>query len=199
LERRTINNPHAVVTFEETLAVAPAALTRMLGSELFVQVYQGVGVAVGLVAGVLLSIALNSVLLASGAAPPHSSTGELLTGIGAICGWAAGLSLAQRAHQRRFLAAIRKRGTPAELAVTFALTDDGLDIDTGRIRYLIAYDAILEVIDTATAWLLQVDVTTINLPKRAFGGDQASETAFIEQLLERMKPEAKARSDEPRR
>jgi hypothetical protein len=197
LETLNINNPQAVVTFEETLGVAPAAITRMLGSELFVQGYQAVGVVVGLVAGVLLSIALNKALPASGAAAPPSSIGGLLTGIGAICGWAAGLSLAQRAHLKRFLAAIRKRGTPAEIAVTFALTDKGRNIDTQRIRYLIAYEAILEVIETATSWLLQVDVTTINLPKRAFGGDRATELAFIEQMLDRMNPEAQARSDKP--
>lgn len=80
--------------------------------------------------------------------------------------------------------------------MTFALTDNGLDIDTQRIRYLVSYEAILEVMETATAWLLQVDVTTINLPKRAFG-DRASELAFVEQLLARMKPEAQARSDKP--
>jgi hypothetical protein len=192
LEPPNIDKPHAVVTFEETLAVAPAAVSRMLGSELFVQVYQSVGVAVGLIAGVLLSIALNSVLLTSGSAPPHSSTGEILTGVGAICGWAAGLALAQRAHLRRFLAAIRKRGAPMELAVTFSLADEGLEIDTRRIKYLIAYDAILEVIETKTVWLLQVDVTTINLPKRAFGCDQAIERAFIDKLLERMNPQAQA-------
>lgn len=177
--------------------MAPTAITRMLGSELFVQGYQAVGVVVGLAAGVLLSIALHTALLASGAAAPPSSTGEILTGIGAICGWASGLSLAQRAHLRRFLAAIRERGTPTELAVTFALTDEGVDVDTQRIRYLISYEAILEVIETATAWLLQVDVTTINLPKRAFGGDRATELAFIEQLLDRMNPDAQARSDKP--
>lgn len=177
--------------------MARTAITRMLGSELFVQGYQAVGVLVGLVAGVLLSIALNSALLASGAAHPPSFTGELLTGIGAICGWAAGLALAQQAHLRRFLAVIRKRGTPTEMAVTFALTDEGLNIDTRRIRYLISYEAILEVIETPTAWLIQVEITTINLPKRAFGGNRASELAFVEQKLTRMNPDAQGRSDKP--
>jgi hypothetical protein len=192
-----IDNPHAVVTFEETLALAPAAVGRMLGSEIFVQLYQGVGVAVGLVAGVSLSIALHTGLSASGAAAPPSSTGEILTGLGAICGWAVGMSLAQRAHLRRFLKAIRERGTPTQLAVSYALEDQGLSIDTGRIRYAISYEAVLEVIETPTAWLLQVDVTTFNLPKRAFSGDRATEFAFMERLLAGMTPQAQARSDKP--
>lgn len=191
------HNPQTVVTFEETLGVAPMAITRVLGSELFMQWYQAAGVLVGLIAGVLLTIVLNTAFIASGAAPPPSSTGELLTGIGAIFGWASGLSLARRAHLKRLLEAIRKRGTPPEIAVTFVLTDEGLSIDTQRIRYLISYDAILEVIDTATARLLQVDVTTINLPKRAFGGDEAMERTFIDQLLNRMKRDAQIRSDKP--
>ena len=197
LELQKSNNPQAVVAFEETLAAAPAAVTRMLGSEWFVIGYQVVGVVAGLFIGVLLSIALNTALLASGAAAAPSSTGELLTGIGAIFGWALGLSHAQRAHRQRFLAAIRKRGAPPEAAVTFALADAGLNIDTQRIRYQIAYEAILEVIETASAWLLQADTTTIYLPKRAFGGDRMAEIAFIEQLLNRMNSDAQARSDKP--
>lgn len=173
------------------------AITRMLGSELFMQWYQAAGVVIGLVAGVSLTIVLNTAFIANGAAPPPSSTGELLTGIGAIFGWASGLSLAQRVHLKRFLRAIRERGTPTEIAVTFVLTDEGLSIDTQRIRYLISYDAILEVIETATAWLLQVDVTTINLPKRAFGGDEAMELAFVDQLLNLMNRDAQIRSDKP--
>lgn len=197
MEPQVIDNPQAVVAFEETLGAAPAAVTRMLGSELFVVGYQVVGVIAGLVTGVLLSIALNTALLASGAAAAPSTTGELLMGIGAISGWSWSLSLAQRTHRKRFLAAIRKRGAPVELAVTFALTDDGLGIDTQRIRYQISYEAILEVIETAGAWLLQVDTMTIYLPKRAFEGDRTTELAFIQQLLDRMSPDAQARSDKP--
>lgn len=168
----------------------------MLGSESFVLIYQVAGVLAGLVLGVFLSIALNSVLLATGSEAPPSSSGELLTGIGAICGWSLGLSRAQREHRRRFLAAIRERGTPSEMNATFALGEAGLIIDTPRISYRVTTDAILEVIETATAWLIQVDITTVYLPKRAFE-DADSERAFLEQLLASLLPEARDRSDKP--
>jgi hypothetical protein len=188
--------PVAVITFEESLAAAPVAIRRVLGSETFVLIHQVAGIVAGLLAGVLLSIALTSVLLAAGAAAAPSSSGELIIGIGAICGWALGLSRAQRAHQRRFLAAIRKRGGPREIAATFGLEGSVLKIDTPRVAYRVSSDAILDIIEAAHAWLIQVDITTFYLPKRAFG-NETQEHAFIEQLLEIMEPDARARSDRP--
>lgn len=196
--KSSTNSPEAVITIEETLSVTPKAVPRMLGSEVFVQGYQAAGVAAGLAIGGLLSMAINALLGANGKAPLPLTTGVILTAVTTIYGWAIGLTLGQRAHLKRFLAAIRRRGTPTDLAVTYALAAGGLSTDTQRIQYLIAYDAILEVIETSAAWLIQVDVTTFNLPKRAFHGDRASERAFINELLERVTPEAEARSDKPR-
>lgn len=95
--------PWAMITFEESLGVAPIAMRRMLGNDSFVLIYQVAGIFAGLLIGVVLSIALSSVLLATGSKAAPSSTGELLTGIGAICGWSVGLSRAQRAHRRTLL------------------------------------------------------------------------------------------------
>ncbi len=190
-------SPVAVITFEESLGAAPAAVRRVLGSETFVLIYQVAGIVAGLLAGVLLSIALTSVLLAAGATAAPSLSGELITGIGAISGWAFGLSRAQRAHQRRFLAAIRKRGSPREIAATFELKGSVLKIATPRVTYHLSSNAILEIIEAAHAWLIQVDITTFYLPKRAFPNEM-QEHAFIEQLLDVMEPDAKARSDRPR-
>lgn len=168
MEPAARKHPQAVVSFEESLSASPVAVARMLGSESFVLIYQVAGMVGGLLLGMILAIALSSLQRATGAEQLSWLTGELVTGIGAICGWSWGLTRAQRAHRKRFLAAIRSRGAPTKMAATFALGEAELSVDTPRVKYQIPFGVILEVVETSKAWLIQVDLTTFYLPKSAF-------------------------------
>lgn len=176
--------------------MAPAAIKRMVGSDWFVTGFPTLGAVGGIGFGVCLSVAISAALRATGVEAVPSLTGAFLMGIGGVSGWGLGDALAQREHRKRFLAAIRNRGSPDEITVRFDLSDAGLSIVTPQTTQLFTYEAILEVIETAKAWLIQVDTTTIYLPKRAFS-DREWELRFIRQMLGRMKPEARDRSDKP--
>lgn len=183
----------AVIGLEEALDVAPAATARMIGPQRFVLIYQIVGVSAGMLVGALLSAWLPAAFAAFGSRVPVLL--EPLMLVFGLLGWSLGLSRAQSLHRAKFVAGIRRRGMPAEVTMSFAIEDAGLRIATPRMTYCIAWDAVLELVETSRAWLIQADNLTFVLPRRAFS-DKLQEKAFLARLLGRVRPEVKARSVE---
>ncbi len=189
------DTPQAELQLDEGIDRAPIAQARMVGSQAFVWLYQGLGLVVGLVAGTLLAFKVPIAMIVQDWLVPMVLPMQALIVLGGVFGWATGLSLAQKRHRAKFLAGIRARGAPESIVAHYAVEASGLQVSTPRISYLVAWDAILEIVPSPDAWLVQVDLTTLLLAKRAFA-DEAQERAFLEKVLARIRPEARERSVE---
>lgn len=108
-------------------------------------------------------------------------------GIGAVAMYA-------RLHQREFLKSLRKIGSPGILRTRFCFDEHRIAIDTDRISYRVPWSSILLVASTPTHWLLQVDTTTLAIPKRAFASP-SDEQAFVELAKTSISEAARGRSD----
>jgi len=191
----SIPNPHAELALDSILSLAPKAQARMIGSTLFVYGYQLAGVVLGLLVGELLLGLVPVALVIRGSLV---STWPAVDAIPVACGlvgWSFGLASAQKHHQRKFLAGIRRRGTPDSVDVSYTIAPDGLLMVTSRVSYRIAWEAILEIVPSPEGWLIQVDLTTFQLPRRAFA-TPTGERDFMRALLDRMGPEVRERSTE---
>jgi YcxB-like protein len=185
----------AELQLESAFEIAPIAHRRMVGSEAFVLAYQGAGLLAGIFLGTLIVITVPIAFIWGGWLVPTWLPVQAAQLILAIVGWGAGLSLAQRRHRQKFVAGIRRRGTPDRVMAGYTVTDAGLCITTERVQYRIAWEAILEIVPSPDTWLLQVDATTFLVPHDAFA-DEADQRAFLGEILARIRPEARARSAE---
>jgi len=187
--------PHAELKLEEALDLAPVAHARIVGSQRFVFLYQAAGMVLGMLAGAIVGGIVTLPLQLAHFPLAEWVPMDALLVVGGIAGWGLGLAQAQKRHRAKILAGIRARGTPPAVAVDYAITDEFLRIATPRVEYRIAWAAILEVIDGGEAWLVQVDLTTFIVAKRAFG-DEAQQRSFLADLLGRVRPEVRERSRE---
>jgi hypothetical protein len=187
--------PQAELTMEEALDLAPVAHARMIGSQRFVFVYQALGMVLGMLAGAIVGVAISLPLQLLFLPTAEWLPMQALLLIGGILGWGLGLAKAHKRHRAKFLAGIGARGSPGAVLVDYAIGDDSLDISTPRVTYRIAWPSILEIIDGGEAWLVQVDLTTFIVAKRAFAGE-AQQRAFLADLLRRVRPQARERSKE---
>lgn len=185
----------AELKLDEGLDRAPIAQARMVGSQAFVWLYQGLGLAVGLALGTLLAFKVPIVFWVQDWIVPTFLPIQALIVFGGVFGWATGLNLAQKRHRAKFFAGIKKRGAPESVVARYAVELEGLRITTSRISYLVAWDAILEIVPSPDAWLVQVDLTTLLLARRAFA-DDAQQRAFLGEVLAHMRPEAREQSVE---
>lgn len=179
----------------DSLRLAPIAHARMVGSQGFVLAYQVIGAVLGLFIGMLLQGFVPLAFIWGGYLVPTWLPIQALIVICGIIGWSTGLRLAQKRHQARFLAGIRRRGTPDSVQASYRIEDAGWRLTTPRIDYLIAWDAILEIVPAPEDWLVQVDTITYFLPKRAFA-NAGAEKAFLGDMLQRVRPEVRERSRE---
>jgi hypothetical protein len=175
----------AELQLESAFEIAPIAHRRMVGSEAFVLAYQGAGLLAGIFLGTLIVITVPIAFIWGGWLVPTWLPVQAAQLILAIVGWGAGLSLAQRRHRQKFVAGIRRRGTPDRVMAGYTVTDAGLCITTERVQYRIAWEAILEIVPS----------TTFLVPHDAFA-DEADQRAFLGEILARIRPEARARSAE---
>jgi hypothetical protein len=187
--------PQAELTVEEALDLAPVAHARMIGSQRFVFVYQAVGMVLGMLVGAIIGVAISLALQLLQWPMAEWLPIQVLLLFGGILGWGMGLTKAHKRHRAKFLAGIGARGTPCAVPVDYKIGDDSLDINTPRVTYRIAWPSILEVIDGSEAWLVQVDLTTFIVTKRAFAGE-GQQRAFLADLLRRVRPEVRERSKE---
>lgn len=191
----TSDVPQAELKLDEGIDRARIAQARMVGSRAFVWLYQAIGLALGVVAGTLLSFKVPIAMIVQDWLVPMFLPVQALIVFGGVFGWATGLSLAQKRHRTKFFAGIKARGAPESVVARYAVAADGLRITTPRISYLVAWDAILEIVPSPDAWLVQADLTTLLLAKRAFA-DEAQQRAFLGEVLAHIRPEARERSVE---
>ena len=185
----------AELTTGSIISLAPIAQARMVGSQWFVFAYQVAGFVVGLLVGEVLLRLVPIAMIVGGRLLPTYEIVDIARIMLAIVGWSVGLKLAQGRHQKRFLAGIRRRGTPVSVATTYAAADDALHIDGERMSYRVAWNALLEIIPSPEGWLIQADMLTFQLPNRAFVGED-EERAFLRAVLDRVRPEVRERSVE---
>ena len=91
-------------------------------------------------------------------------------------------------HRRGFLRSLKNLGSPETIATRFGFRDSGLSIDTERMSYNLPWSAVQLVVRVPDYWLLQVDTTTLAIPRRAFANAD-DEQAFVE-LMKNQIPEA---------
>ena len=185
------------MTPHDALREAPHAIARTVGSQWFMLWMVLGGTVAGLLVPALIISPLMALLwqlnpvLAVAAAPLPT----VLLVFGALIGYDQGSRWAMRTHQARFLANLHERGTPSRLTTQFSLAEDALEIAHERTAYRVAYAAISQIVRGPNSWLLQVDLTSFCLPIRAFA-DDAAQREFIADLLRRITPEARRRSED---
>jgi hypothetical protein len=119
--------------------------------------------------------------------------GSLLWIAGAILGFMAAVRILPRGHLQGFLNGLRKMGTPPAFATRFRFDGAGLSIDSDRLSWRAPWTSVLFIIPAPDHWLVQIDTTTMAIPRRAFA-DEAAEQGFLDLAAANPTPEAKARS-----
>ena len=110
-----------------------------------------------------------------------------------VIGGVAAIWLYARLHMSGFLKALRKIGSPGVVSSRFRFTEDEIAINTDRMSYRTPWSAVLLIAPTPAHWAIQVDTTTLAIPKRAFASP-ADEQAFIELAKACLGEDARARS-----
>jgi hypothetical protein len=187
--------PRAELRLGQSIALAPIAQARMIGSQWFVLAYQIAGLLLGITLGTWLAFRVPIAMVVQDWLVPTYLPVQGLIVLCGVIGWSTGLSLAQWRHRAKFLAGIKARGTPDSVRASYAVEDAGLRITTPRVDYSIAWDAILEIVPSPETWLIQVDTITYLLDKRAFADPQA-ERAFLAEVLQRIRQDVRERSKE---
>ena len=107
-------------------------------------------------------------------------------GIGAI-------AMYSNLHRRGFLKRLKKLGSPETIATRFAFDDRGLSVATERMSHSLPWSAVQLVVRVPDYWLLQVDTTTLAIPRRAFASAD-DEQAFVELVKTQISEPARKRS-----
>lgn len=196
----TADLPQTETTAQEALELAPIAHARIVGSQRFLIGYQFLGLLGGMLIGSVAAALLPLALLLIGVEASWGdqwlvSLATLIQLLTVVMGFAMGVNAGSRRHSAKFLKGIRTRGTPKTLRVSYAVEPDAFHIRNDRVDYRIAWPSIQEVIPAPEHWLLQVDLTSFILPKRAFASE-GQEKAFLADLMARLAPEARDRSPE---
>jgi hypothetical protein len=118
---------------------------------------------------------------------------SLLWVAGGFLGLLAALRILARLQLRGFLDGLRRLGTPAVFHTRFRFDDKGIAIASQRSSFEAHWSSVLFVIPAPEHWLLQIDLTTLALPRRIFA-DAAAERSFLDLAAEHLTPDAKARS-----
>lgn len=125
--------------------------------------------------------------------PAIGRSADLLWLLSLMIGGMVAVSLYARLHMRGFLRALRKLGSPATSHSHFRFDNAGIAIETGRISYRSPWSAVLLVAHSPTHWMIQVDMTTFAIPRRAFA-QPSDEQAFVELLTNSISEGARKRS-----
>jgi hypothetical protein len=182
----------------EAFPLIPIAQARMVGSQRFMLAFQFAGLFTGMVLSSFLAQMLPFILRPFGIEGDWGdqwlvSTAIFIELLGTVMGYAIGWNLATKRHARKFLAGIKKRGTPQMATFAYSLEPEAFVVSNQRLEHRVSWPALQEVIRAPEHWLLQVDTITIVLPRSAFE-DEAAERRFLGDILDRMTPEARERS-----
>ena len=112
---------------------------------------------------------------------------------GGVLGLMAAIRILSRQHLERFLASLRAMGSPPVFPTRFRFAEDEIAIDNPRLSHRATWDSVLFVIPAPEHWLIQIDTTTLAVPRRAFAGE-AEEAAFLALAERALSEEARARS-----
>ncbi|MFA7263643.1 MAG: hypothetical protein WC068_11540 [Caulobacter sp.] len=86
-----------------------------------------------------------------------------------------------------------RRGAASKEQTRYRVEDDGLHVDSSVRTMVIHWPAVLQLVQGGPYWLVMLPEFACPLPRRLFA-DSAGEHAFIGACLERITPEARARS-----
>lgn len=118
---------------------------------------------------------------------------SLLWIAGAFLGFMAAVRILSRGHLKGFLNGLRKMGTPPTFATRFRFDDAGLSVESDRSSLRAPWTSVLFIIPAPEHWLVQIDTSTMAIPRRAFA-DEATEQGFLDLAAASLTPEAKGRS-----
>jgi hypothetical protein len=118
-----------------------------------------------------------------------------LEALGVILGALLAWIVATRLARRLMAGAWRARGLTDTQDATYRVEDDALVFDTPGVQTRLAWTRISEIAPGAKAWLFIGVGQAYFLPTRFFT-DPGGEAAFLAACVERLTPEARARSGE---
>jgi hypothetical protein len=104
-------------------------------------------------------------------------------------------SLQNWAIRRAYLRNFPKLGIPTEIDAQFEILSEGLRLTTDRITIFPKWKAVDRVERLGLGWVLSADQLTFLVPHASFA-DEAAERNFIAALVDKLSPEARARSPE---
>lgn len=133
---------------------------------------------------------LSSILTAWGApewASLSAFIGLLIAGV--IVGHRTGRSVGVRLFRKHLL----ERGTPLLLPTTVEITPDALLWRSGGAETSFSWSSVSEVNRVGPYWVVIAQATLVYIPQRFFADKQA-EAAFVDALIDRLEPAARARS-----
>jgi hypothetical protein len=116
---------------------------------------------------------------------------SLLWVAGGFLGLFAAFRILARQHLRG--AGLRALGSPDTLPTRFRFDDAGIAVDSERLSYRAPWDCVLFIVAAPEHWLVQIDTTTLAMPRRAFA-DASAERSFVALASARLTPRAKANS-----
>lgn len=112
---------------------------------------------------------------------------------GGFLGLVGAFRILSRQHLTGFLGGLRRMGSPEIFPTRFRFDGEGLAVDSERLSYRAPWSCVLFVIPSPEHWLVQIDTTTLAVPRRAFA-EASAEQAFLALAASRLSPDAKTRS-----
>ncbi|MBB3990131.1 YcxB family protein [Croceicoccus naphthovorans] len=103
-----------------------------------------------------------------------------------VIAYGFGTLWAWREHRRRFLGALYESGMPGRVEARFTVSDEAFIVDNGRMEYRVRWDAVAAIVSGPTCWMVQVDLQTFTIPKKAFASKD-DERAFVAALLDHVR------------
>ena len=86
------------------------------------------------------------------------------------------------------------RGVPPQLGVTFRIDEDAFRVLSARVDLIARWPAVTELYRSPDGWLITSDISSLYVPLSAFATPE-DERTFVRQVLERMPPQARERSN----
>lgn len=166
-------------------AISPTWLGLMLGTALFVAVWAGPLLAFWFVQQLPFEL-----MFAIGPSLPTVITALLaliaVLIVGSVQNWAV---------RRAYLGNFVKLGIPTEIEALFEILPEGLRLSTDRLTIFPKWRAVDTVERAESGWVLSADQLTFLVPQASFA-DRDVERAFLAAVVDRLTPEARARSPE---
>jgi hypothetical protein len=113
--------------------------------------------------------------------------------VGIWIGWVLYMLLGRRLLAYRFKQSMRDRGLDLRIPYTLTVSDDGLSLESQRMRRSAQWSVVTEVFRSRGYWIFMVQTEPWFAPSRFFR-EASDEKAFLREALSRMSVEAQRRS-----